>query len=431
VWSAGSEEQDPADTGKNKARPRPVKQDTYAGKIAFISRSEPRMGFIRSVSIAAAAAAVTLGALGCTAEDPAAAPAAGGRGRGGGGGTVPVTTAPVVNKPMPIEISIIGTAEAFSNVAIRSQITGQLEKVNFTEGDEVQQGQVLFTLDRRPLELALRESQANLERDEARAENAVLMNRRYEDLAKRGIATREQVDTSRADMSALAATVSADKAALENATVQLDYATIKAPISGRTGALMVHEGNLVRANDQTALVVINQVTPMSVSFAIPEARLPELKKYMAGGALRVTANPPNDDAKPAVGRISFIDNSVDQTTGTIRIKGTFPNTDRRLWPGQYVNVTVTLSMDPKAIVVPSVAVQAGQQGSYVFVVNAEQKVDLRPVTVGRTNATETVIESGLKPGETIVTDGHLRLVPGSRITVKGQSEQPADAKAAS
>ena len=179
-------------------------------------------------------------------------------------GAVPVTVAPVVNKSMPIEISVIGTAEAFSNVGIRSQITGQLEKVNFTEGDDVQQGQVLFTLDRRPLELALREAQANLERDTARAENAALMTKRYEDLAKRGIAPREQVDTSRADMNALNATVSADKAAVENATVQLDYATIKAPISGRTGALMVHEGNLVRANDQTPLVTINQIMPISV-----------------------------------------------------------------------------------------------------------------------------------------------------------------------
>jgi multidrug efflux system membrane fusion protein len=332
---------------------------------------------------------------------------------------------------MPIEISVIGAAEPFSSVAIRAQTTGQLMSVNFTEGDDVMAGQTLFTLDRRPLEAALQQAQANLDRDVAQAANAAQQAKRYDELAQRGIATREQVDTSRTNVTALNATVDADKAAVENAKVQLQYATITAPISGRTGVLMVHEGNLVRANDQAALVVINQVTPMSVSFAIPEARLPELKKYMAGGALRVTANPPNDDAKPAVGRISFIDNSVDQTTGTIRIKGTFPNTDRRLWPGQYVNVTVTLSMDPKAIVVPSVAVQAGQQGSYVFVVNAEQKVDLRPVTVGRTNATETVIESGLKPGETIVTDGHLRLVPGSRITVKGQSEQPADAKAAS
>jgi multidrug efflux system membrane fusion protein len=365
---------------------------------------------------------------GCAGEDGASAAGANGRGdRGGAGGPgIPVAVGTVVQKAMPIQISVIGAAEAYSSVAIRAQTTGQLTSVNFTEGDDVMAGQVLFTLDRRPMEAALQQAQANLDRDLAQAANAAQQAKRYDELAARGIATREQVDTSRTTVAALNATVEADKAAVENAKVQLQYATITAPISGRTGALMVHEGNLVRANDQTPLVVINQVAPISVSFAIPEARLPELKKYMAGGALRVTANPPNDDAEPAVGRISFVDNSVDQTTGTIKVKGTFPNVDRRLWPGQYVNVVVTLTMDAEAIVVPSVAVQVGQQGSYVFVVNPEQKVDLRPVTVKRTSATETVIESGLKPGETVVTDGHLRLVPGSRITVKGQNEQPAD-----
>jgi multidrug efflux system membrane fusion protein len=368
---------------------------------------------------------------GCAGEDGAAS-AATANGRGGrGGAAIPVAVGTVIQKAMPIEIAVIGAAEPLTSVAIRAQTTGELTGVNFTEGDDVTAGQTLFTLDRRPLESALLQAQANLDRDMAQAANAVQQAKRYDELAQRGIATREQVDTSRTTVAALNATVDADKAAVENAKVQLQYATIVAPITGRTGVLMVHEGNLVRANDQTALVVINQVAPISVSFAIPEARLPELKKYMTVGALRVTANAPNDDASPAVGRITFVDNSVDQTTGTIKIKGTFPNTDRRLWPGQYVNVVVTLSTDPKAIVVPSVAVQEGQQGPYVFVVNAEQKVDLRPVTVGRTTATETVIASGLKPGETVVTDGHLRLVPGSRITVKGQSEQPADAKVGS
>jgi len=332
---------------------------------------------------------------------------------------------------MPIRISVIVAADPFSSVAIRAQTTGQLTGVNFTEGDDVTAGQVLFTLDKRPLEAALQQAQANLDRDLAQAANAAQQAKRFEELAQRGIAPREQVDTSKSTAAALNATVDADKAALENAKVQLQYATITAPISGRTGALMVHEGNLVRANDQASLVVINQVSPISVTFAIPEARLPELKKYMSAGALRVTANPPNDESPAAVGRIAFVDNSVDQTTGTIRVKGTFPNTDRRLWPGQYVNVVVTLTTDPNAIVVPSVAVQAGQQGPYVYVVTKEQTVDLRPVTVGRASATETVIENGLMPGETVVTDGHLRLVPGSRITVKGQSGQPADPKAAS
>jgi multidrug efflux system membrane fusion protein len=210
--------------------------------------------------------------------------------------------------------------------------------------------------------------------------------------------------------------------------VQLDYATIKAPISGRTGALMVHEGNLVRANDQTPLVTINQVMPISVSFAIPEARFSDLKRYMAVGSLRVTATPPNDDGPGAVGRIAFVDNAVDENTGTIRIKGTFPNTDRRLWPGQYVNVVVTLTTDPKAIVVPSVAVQTGQQGTFVFTVKPDQTVEMRPVTVERATGSETVLGSGVQPGETVVTDGHLRLVPGSRISVKGDNQQAEQAK---
>jgi multidrug efflux system membrane fusion protein len=371
---------------------------------------------------------------GCEGENGSAAATAGGAGRGGrgaGGAAIPVAVGTVIQKAMPIEVSVIGAAEPFSSVAIRAQTTGQLTGVNFTEGEDVMAGQVLFTLDRRPLEAALQQAQANLDRDMAQAANAAQQAKRYDDLAQRGIATREQVDTSRTTVTALNATVDADKAAVENAKVQLQYATITAPISGRTGALMVHEGNLVRANDSTALVVINQIAPISVSFAVPEARLPELKKYMAGGALRVTANPPNDDAAPAVGRITFVDNAVDQTTGTIKVKGTFPNTDRRLWPGQYVNVVVTLTMDPQAIVVPSVAVQAGQQGPYVFVVNSEQTVDLRPVTVKRSSAAETVIETGLKPGEIVVTDGHLRLVPGSRITVKGQNEQPSETKVTS
>src|SRR5689334_8775370 len=261
---------------------------------------------------------------GCAGEEGAASAAtANGRGgRGGAGGpAVPVAVGTVVQKAMPIEISVIGAAEAFSSVAIRAQTTGQLTSVNFTEGEDVKAGQVLFTLDRRPLEAALEQAQANLDRDVAQAANASAQFKRYQDLADRGIATKEQVDTARTSMTALNATVNADRAAIENAQVQLQYATITATISGRTGALQVHEGNLVRANDTTPLVVINQIAPISVSFAIPEARLPELKRYMAKGALRVTASPPKDDAPPAVGKISFVDNQVDQTTGTIRLKG--------------------------------------------------------------------------------------------------------------
>jgi membrane fusion protein, multidrug efflux system len=381
------------------------------------------MGVSRVLAVVAAGA---LAFAGCSAEPGAgAASGAAGAGRGGraGGapGPVPVATASVLSKSMPVEISVIGTAEPVSTVSIRSQITGQLISVNFTEGDEVTKGQRLFTLDRRPLEAALEQAQANLDRDEAQAVNAAAMAKRYQDLADKGIAPREQVDTSRAALAALNATVAADRAALDNAKVQLEYATIEAPISGRTGALMVHEGNLVRANDSTPLVVINQILPMQVAFSIPEARLSELKRFLARGALRVLASPPNDDATPAAGRIAFVDNAVDPTTGTIKVKGTFPNADRRLWPGQYVNVTVELTTEKNATVVSTAAVQAGQQGPYVFVVKPDRTVEMRNVVVTRTAAAETVIASGIVPGETVVTDGHLRLVPGSRISVKGQA----------
>ena len=382
----------------------------------------------------AAVISISLLSAGCAAEDAAATANARGGGRGGGAAVaVPVTVAQVVQKSMPIEITVIGAAEPYSSVSIRSQITGQMTAVNFTEGDDVKAGQVLFALDRRPLEAALEQAKANLDRDIAQAANAAAQFKRFQELADRGIATKEQVDTARTSMTALNATVNADRAALENAQVQLQYATITATISGRTGALQVHEGNLVRANDQTPLVVINQIAPISVTFAIPEARLPELKRYMARGALRVTATPPKDEAPPAVGRISFVDNQVDQTTGTIKLKGTFPNEDRRLWPGQFLNVTVTLTNDPTAIVVPTAAVQAGQQGQYVFVVKDDRTVEMRSVVVSRTSSAETVLANGVKPGETVVTDGHLRLVPGSLISVKGagRGEEPVSTKGTS
>jgi multidrug efflux system membrane fusion protein len=241
----------------------------------------------------------------------------------------------------------------------------------------------------------------------------------------RGIATREQIDQINANAAALEATVGADRAVVDNAKLQLNYATITAPIAGRTGLLQVHPGNLVRANDTAAIVTINKITPVYISFAVPEAQLPELKRYMAKGDLSIIALPPDDAGPPSKGRVTFIDNAIDMTTGTIKVKGTFPNTDRRLWPGQYVNVTVTLTSDPTAIVVPSVAVQTGQQGQYVFVVKQDQTVELRTVTVARANGEETVIRTGLKPGETVVTDGQLRLVPGSHINVKGANTQKA------
>jgi multidrug efflux system membrane fusion protein len=323
--------------------------------------------------------------------------------------SVPITAAAAVRKAMPIEVSVIGTVEAYSTVAVRAQITGELTSVNFEQGDNVQAGQELFTLDRRPLEAALQQATANLERDTAQAANAKVILERQEELVKRGIVAREQRDTSRTAVAALEATLAADRAAVENAKVQLQYATIRAPIAGRTGALMVHAGNLVRANDQTPLVTINQISPIYVSFAIPEASLTDLRRYMAQGSLRVEASPASGDGPRAVGRITFVDNSVDQT------------------PGQFVNVVVRLTTESQAIVVPTVAVQTGPEGSYVFLVKTDETVEMRPVTVARVSGIETVIRAGVVEGDLVVTDGHLRLVPGSRVNVR----EPGAAKTGS
>ena len=341
--------------------------------------------------------------------------------RASGPAAVPVHVAPAVRKSMPLDASVVGTVEAYATVSVRAQLTGELTTVNFQQGDDVAAGQELFTLDRRPLEGALQQAQATLERDTAEAANAKAIMERYEQLVQRGIVAREQRDNARTSVARLEATLAADRAAVENAKVQLEYATIRSPISGRTGALMVNAGNLVRANDQTPLVVINQITPIYVSFAFPEPLLADLRRYMARGALRVEARPSNDEQHLATGTISFIDNTVDQSTGTIRVKGTFPNADRQLWPGQFVNVTVRLMTESEALVVPSLAVQTGPDGSYVYLVKADQTVELRPVTVARVVSHETVIKDGLAPGDTVVTDGHLRLTPGSKISVRDEA----------
>jgi membrane fusion protein, multidrug efflux system len=370
---------------------------------------------------------VLCGALATTAcsggeAAPATPPAAGG-GRGAAQ-VVPVTTAAVVQRAVPLTIEGIGTVIAASTVAVHSQITGELKSVNFVEGDEVQEGQVIVTLDKRPLEAALNQAEATLQRDLAQAANARAQATRYKDLLDRGIATHEQVDQMVTNAAALDATVASDRANVESAKVQLDYATIRAPLTGKTGLLQVHPGNLVRAGDAGAIVTINKITPVYVSFSIPEARLPDLKRYMARGKLSVIAEAPNDD-QPSVGTINFVDNAVDITTGQIKIKGTFPNTDRRLWPGQFVNATVTLSDEANAIVAPSVAIQTGQQGTYAFVVKADQTVELRNVTVERTSGDDSVIKSGLKPGEVVVTDGVLRLVPGTKVSIKNDAAPKA------
>jgi multidrug efflux system membrane fusion protein len=369
---------------------------------------------------------VTVSSVACSrgeaqANNPAPSgggPAGGGRG-GGQNQVVPVAVATAVQKAMPVTIQGIGTVIAASTVAVRAQITGELTSVTFKEGEDVEQGQVLVTLDKRPLEAALQQAQAQLAKDEAQAANARAQATRYQDLLTRGIATREQVDTMNTQAAALDATVASDKANIDAAKVQLQFATITAPMTGRTGLLQVHPGNIVKAQDTNPIVTINKITPVYVSFAVPEAQLPALKRYMAQqSTLPVSAIAPTDGGKPSVGRVNFIDNAVDPMTGTIKVKGTFPNEDRRLWPGQFVNVTVTLTSDSDAIVVPSAAVQNGQQGQYVFVISPDKTAQMRPVTVARLAGDDSIIASGVRPGETVVTDGHLRLVPGSHVSFK-------------
>jgi multidrug efflux system membrane fusion protein len=376
--------------------------------------------------LVSAALAASLASAACSGGEAVATTTPSGRGGGPGGSgqtaPVPVTIAKAVQKSMPITIQGIGTVIAASTVSVHAQITGVMTSVNFKEGEDVEQGQVLVTLDKRSFEAALQQAQATLDKDAAQAANARAQAARYQDLQQRGIATREQVDSMRTQAAALDATVAADRANVETAQVQLTYATITAPMSGRTGLLQVHPGNLVRAQDTQVIVTINKITPVYVSFSVPEAQLPALKRFIvAQGTLPASAIAPTDSGGPSTGRVNFIDNAVDPTTGTIKVKGTFANEDRRLWPGQFVNVTVTLTSDSKAIVVPSVAVQTGQQGTYVFVVQPDQTVELRPVTVARLAGDETVVQTGVSSGDTVITDGHLRLVPGSRISVKNSN----------
>lgn len=341
--------------------------------------------------------------------------------RAGARQAVPVHVANVVQKTIPVELRAVGTVEAYSTVSVRSQITGSLTRVHFKEGRDVQKGDLLFTIDPRPFEAALKQAEAILARDVAQLENALQQARRYEELVKKQYVSQEQYDQIRTNAGALEAVVQADKAAVENARVQLSYCYIYSPVTGRTGSLLVSEGNVVRVNDATPMLVINQVSPIYVNFTIPEQHLSEIKRRMDGGKLRVEANPQNENLDER-GVLSFVDNAVDRTTGTIRLKAIFANDSRRLWPGQFAQVALTLSNQPDAIVIPSQAVQTGQDGQHVFVLKSDSAVELRSVVVSRTLDGEAVIEKGLQPGEKVVTDGQFLLGPGSKVQVKQEVE---------
>ena len=331
---------------------------------------------------------------------------------------VPVAAAAVEKMDVPLEVTAVGHVDAYSNVAVRTRVGGEVTKVAFREGQDVRAGDLLFELDRRPYQAALAEAEANVERDRARAREADENLKRYAELVKKDYVTKEQFSQATANADALRATVKGDEAALETARLNVAYCTIASPISGRTGGLLVHPGNLVKANDDRALVLINQVEPIYVTFAVPEAALEDVKRRAAAGGLRVSALPNSPGAVPSEGVLSFIDNAVDPTTGTINLKATFPNHERALWPGQFTNVSLVLTTDAGATVVPNTAVQPGQAGSLVYVIKADETVEARPVTVRRVFKQWSVIEKGLAPGENVVTDGQLRLAPGVKVTIK-------------
>ena len=411
-------------------------------------------------------AAVLVGLGGCS-ETPSGAQA-----KSAPTPAVPVGTAVAEQRSVPVQVTAVGTVQAYTTVGVKSQVAGQIQQVHFTEGQEVKRGDLLFTIDQRPLEAAVRQTeanvakdraqlrqaeaslaqrqaevaqaQANLERDLAQLDNARVQEQRYAALVKQELIAREQYDQVRTALAALQATVAADRAAVENAKasaraaeamvdnaraaiqateamvdtarVQLGYTTIRAPMDGRTGNLLVQAGNVVKANEDSALVVIAQLRPIYVSFSVPEQHLDDIKKFRAAGTLKVEAMT-DGGRKAVVGTVTFMNNTVDATTGTIQLKATFPNTDQALWPGQFVDVALTLTSQP-AVVVPTQAVQAGQKGPYVFVVKPDLTVESRSVKVGRRLAREVVVDDGVRAGEQVVTDGQLRLIPGARVEIK-------------
>jgi multidrug efflux system membrane fusion protein len=331
---------------------------------------------------------------------------------------VPVTVAVAEQRDVPVQLRTIGSVQPYSTVAVRAQVAGQLMQVHFREGDEVRRGALLFTIDPRPFEAELTKARAALARDEAELRNAEAERARYADLVKKDYVTREEYDRIVATAESARAVTASDRAAIQNAQLQLAYCRIQSPIDGRTGSLQVHAGNIVKANDTNPLLVINQVEPVYVQFSVPERELAKLRATFGTAAVPVTATPQGNTTAIATGKLSFVDNAVDPTTGTITLKGLFENANRALWPGQFVNVAVTLSNRTGATVVPTQAVQNGQRGQYVYVVKDGGAVEMRPVNVALAVDQQSIIDHGIAPGETVVTDGQIRLTPKSHVVVK-------------
>jgi membrane fusion protein, multidrug efflux system len=333
---------------------------------------------------------------------------------------VPVTVATVERRTVPFELPATGTVEPLQTVTVQAQVSGQIRRVAFKEGDEVKQGQVLFELDSRPYRAALNQALAALERDRAQATNAAQEANRYATLAEKEYVTSQQYDEVRTNAAASRATLAGSQAAVDQARLSLQYATIRAPISGRTGSLLIREGNLVRANAMEALVQINRLRPILVRFAVPANNLPLIQAHL--GKNPVVRAEPSGGGESSEGSLSFVDNAVDSATGTILLKGRFPNDDGSLWPGGFVNVRLQLYVEPDALVIPAAAVVSGQQGSFVFVIQPDSSASTKAVTVNRTVGDFAIVSGDVQPGDRVVVDGQLRLRQGSKVQIKAAAD---------
>ena len=336
----------------------------------------------------------------------------------------PVTVEPVLQQLVPYRIQAIGNVEAYSTVAVKARVDGQIVEVGFKEGGEVRKGQVLFKIDPRPFEAALRQAEANALRDSAAAEQARSQEKRYQDLLDKNFVSKEAYAQIRTNATTAEATARASQAALDSARLNVEYCTIIAPIEGYAGKIQIQLGNLVKANDVNSLVVVNQVRPIYVNFAVAEQRLAEIREHMAMNPLTVDTLAPGTDQASASGVLIFVDNAVDPTTGTIRLRARFANKENTLWPGQFVGVSVRLFEQPDAIVIPSTAVQTGPDGQYVYVIGKDMLADVRKIEVERTDGNRTIVARGLAKGEQVVTRGQLRLGPKTRVQI---SKNPAEA----
>jgi len=338
---------------------------------------------------------------------------------------IPVTVAAVAQELVPFRIRAIGNVEAYSTVALKARADGQIVEVGFKEGEEVKRGQILFKIDPRPFEAALRQAEANALRDTAASDQARSQERRYQELLDKNFVSKEAYAQIRTNATTAEAGARASQAMLDNARLNLEYCTIKAPIEGYAGKIQIQMGNLVKANDVNPLVVINQVHPIYVNFAVPEQRLAEVREYMASDSLAVEALAPGTEQAAATGVLIFVDNAVDPSTGTIRLRARFANKENLLWPGQFVGVSVRLFDEPDAIVIPSTAVQTGPEGQYVYVVGQDMLADVRKIEVQRTDGDRTIVSKGLEKGERVVTRGQLRLGPKSRVQISKSPAEPS------